>query len=727
MEFQSGSSDGGGVKLAFSESDVSITKFNFTHISPAILELITEYLSGFDVMALCFTCSKALWSRMRAGGARKFIILPTTEQSWSGPYFGLLQHLPRLTTIVIHQNRLPVWQAGYKLFECFPSTVRSISLNLPMPMGEWLLIDSSSTIKLDQIPIATSSEHSTVDSSNTFCSPDRPASKPSRTVPKRKNKNAMKKAKELMPVVKEKKMTRSVDPSANSHSNERPVSMPQFTMATIFPQLESLIISGGVRYLGVSHVDRPSIQYPPETLAFAKALFIQSLPPSLCHISLPDVGSYTWKLLESLPRSLITLDLTCMRTNIPAGAFKNLPPELTDLTLDTSLCHFPSGFPLFQGLPTSIERLSWSHEIMSESSNAETDLIGFVGHPMTNLTLRMTRNLLQKLGSNLLKQLPRRLTNLKIVSSYGHISSDSSWSDLPQSLTSFTYLGVPEPFISKVVGMPSQLTYLNLKSIVMIDDDDIASLPRSIETLMLETHKLAFNEHTCRDSWCSRQCEEALQSTQSHARIRRLSDACALSLPPFLTFLQLENTYFGEQFLSNLPSTITHLEFASLTKLGEKSLAFLPPGLTHLSLERSPHLNVDALKHLPSKITFLKVWDGMSINDKILSFLPRGLKHLRLEHCKSITDEGIRHLPRELITLTMPQTDLTAKCAKHLPRNLNELVLERITLNGTIKSHIMRDMPHAIQIFDLPWTNIKGKPVDLRNVCLPTRNDQTHI
>ena len=65
--------------------------YDFAHISPAILELITHFLNGYDILALCMTCSKPLFARIRAGGAVRFSIGPTDVSAWSADGFGMLQ------------------------------------------------------------------------------------------------------------------------------------------------------------------------------------------------------------------------------------------------------------------------------------------------------------------------------------------------------------------------------------------------------------------------------------------------------------------------------------------------------------------------------------------------------------------------------------------------------------------------------------------------------------
>jgi hypothetical protein len=715
--------------------------YDFAHISPAILELITHFLNGYDILALCMTCSKPLFARIRAGGAVRFSIGPTDVSAWSADGFGMLQYFPRLTTISIRQSSLKVWKIGPKIFNVFPPTVRSISLLLPISLGEWLLIGADQL----QTPLVEEAEDPEIVSSpeapetSSEATPSSPvASKPKRAPPKRnKRRKAPTPEVGALPTVAQVIAKQTAPVSSSSPSKARNMHLvPHFHLSRQFPSLEVLEVSGGLKY-SLKRLETPFFGESAQGLA--KSRFVASLPATMQRVSLPEMGIFAWTVPASLPPTLSQLDLVAEEIDAPDGAARNFPKDLQYLTLATQQkLDAPRHGRIFLDLPTALEKLDWTYSRTGSVNpvlSVLTDLICLPNLVHLELDLDLGQSHLNNSVSspgleNWFSYLPRRLETLK-VNGRALVSKNCLWSSLPASLTFLHLYALTIDFtdggqwpVGKWEGFPPCLTDLKLGGYLVMRDPDFEALPRSLTRLCLETHQCSFS-HSCSDLGHGNGSACDLMRMLGR-RDFGLTDAAALLLPSSLESLTLHSTIFGANFWSNLPETLTHLDMATMQSLSASDLASLPLSLTHLRVYQAPNVHASIFAQLPHSLVKLEISDGQVFEQtpKAVAQLPPNLKHLLIERFIFMRDQYVISLPRGLTVLHLPHSGLlTARCAPDLPKSLQQLTLKRIympTDNPIVtKAALSRDMPPWLPIDDLPWVIGKShRKLDLRDYFL---------
>jgi hypothetical protein len=592
---------------------------------------------------------------------------------------------------------------GPKLFDAFPPTVRSISLCIPIQLGEWLVIGVKQQPYHELLVLEASA-----------AAPAKPIAAASST-PKKAPPKRHKRRKAPAPVVGEEKEVVTPEKVILGSKSQQlwTHSVPHFYMSRQFPSLEVLEITGGVKY-SIRVLEESRLG--PEVLGLAKRRFAASLPATMQRVSLPEMGIFAWTVPESLPPTLRELSFISEEAEAKDGATGAFPPSLNILTLKTD--SMPHG-RIFQGLPDSVEHLEWNYQARG-SEYIQSSVLGTLKDLQLHPSLATLELNLRGCSSTLVTAdwfalLPRRLTSLKISAIVGE---NCNWSSLPSTLTSFSFNA---PFYSAMTSsqypvngwdsFPAGLTELELKGYLLLKNQDFADFPRTLTRLKLAIHMRSF-QHGCNlvcELGCLKVCDKTPRTS------RELTDEAAFLLPPSLTDFRLETSMFGANFWTNLPPTITRLGLATTQPLKGEDLGFLPRTLTRLRVNQAPYVHPEVYGYLPKSVTKLKILDGhtLQISPGVLQFLPYSLIQLIIEKFDDIRDEHIPLLPRNMRILHLPQsTELSALCASDLPRGLQSLKVKHFSMPTTSptlsRADLNANFPPYLAFENLPWTIGKG-------------------
>lgn len=635
-----------------------------TQLVPVIWELISRYITGADVISVCSTLSKPMWLRFRLGISGDFIIRPTEPIPPSPAMFSFLQYLPRLTSITLYNNNLRLWRSGPRVFDLFPSTIRSISLNIPFRFGTWLVIPR-----------------------------DRPL------------------------------MDRK-EPAVHSHKSRRAKVRhilleiaPTFDLGQKFPVLESLTIRAANNDSQL-HYRLEDLRIYDSAIQKAKKNFLSGLPSSLQRIALPALHEYSEVYMSVLPDGLLDIEFFADgQSNDPK--FK-LPSKLRRLAIEV---HMGSGSADFSSkvlanLPRTVEMLEWFQKSTELDSSKFRHL---ASHPLH--TLIFHHGTFTDPTLSLFALMPRALTALEIN---GPEPSVGSFSELPRSLISFVWTVTPvyPQYNDRLLryydfeNLPRDLEVLELRDMFVVTDLDYKLLPRNLTRLVLSISPCFWPGHECFTMECRNICRK-LPFCREAPRNGVPSELIGLDLPPKLLSLRLINTYFGRTFFQSLPFTLETLDFDSQAPLDETTLSLLPSNLKVLNIERAPLLSPTAFNFLPtSELTELKVWNG-NLHGESFALLPRGLTRLHVDAQRFYSDSHIKDLPRGLLHFIVPLSDkLTSKCAADLPRSLLTFRISKIILDDSrpSKMDLVLAFPSAVPVFDLNFVNHKGRRVHLENL-----------
>lgn len=691
---------------------------------PVMYELLSQYMTGCELLALELTCSKGIITRLRRAQIRRFWIGPLEAPNWSISGFGALCYYKSLTSFTIHNSMLPVMKKGPVLFEKLPPTIRHLSLRIPYLLGTWLLIKPPSSLR----------------------SPTK----------------AVKKSKRAVVDVDISKLTLQL------------FSEPQdFNMASLFPQLTIIEISGGISYASGQGRSLPIVSS--ETAITTTENFVRSLPRTFMQrVSLPGLGENTWRVLvpslsvlkampgsrykslspqaassaldqaKTLPDTLQELDLHVHDLEVPWDALYELPSSLTRLKLDFSLSGFPEintseSTSFFSRLPPTLTELLL--DLTPRPSYYDNNIFrSFILHPIPSLT-RLSLNL-QAAGaieSWIIEAMPRTLTDLKISGYLASFSGLSSLAKLPPYLKIFTFNSTATHYAPRIpylgyLDMPQSIEELELGSSFGLTDAVFAALPRALTSLVLTLSSMTFENHVCTTT-CFRRCRQEIErlvefsqylaapgvppsphpsvlsyETLQYALYNNLEgltddelaygrelrcltdDGAAYGLPPHIVSLTFNASSFGPRFFQALDHATPQLGRLSFTTdqiLPQASLSSLSSSsaFTSLHISNTPYLCPTALKFLPPTLTYLYVDDArFSVPDTAPSF-KRDEERLKREgsldevdslswYSTSITNEILAALPRSLVTLHLTKgSELTDDSVDLLPESLTSLTL----------------------------------------------------
>lgn len=654
--------------------------YNFAHTLPVVLEMIARHLSGVDILALCQTCSHPLLVRLLKASVTKFEITSVSPRTWNGLQFSFLKHMTRLEICNIASSTLKIWHAGPALFDKFPSSLLVIKLTIPVQFGQWLRSSMSTPPQLEL----------------------KPAKRP-------------KKVKHLPPQA-----------------------APVFRISEQFPGLQELHITGGIHY---THAPMPYIlqrrdepdRYRQEAEGLAKFAFFSSLPSSVTRVSLPALGTWTWRAYYALPQNINWLSMTCHSLEILPTGFDRLPPRLQSLVIETPFCLFHSTLPLFPDLPPDLEHFQWLASGVTMS--AANCFAGFSTHScLRSVVLDITD---VTLTEDLFSFWPQTLESLKITlrSIAGQLFGEALFASLPRKLLSFevdasnprllrTDLFLPTTGCDE---LPKTLTHLKLGDNVVLDDNDVACLPRNLTSLHLDLHLNTCQDHICNHD-CQNRCHERMFA---NPRLGKLSSMCSDSLPPNLTYLKLSRSNFLDSFYATLPETLKTLEIETAMILTAEVFAMLPTGLTALKILKGPEIHVCAYEQLPRGLLTLHVTSGVThLREDFWSSLPGSLTRLCLLDNTCFKDRHAVLLPRTLKELRLPKAGdhLTSKCGAGLPPEMTILDVKHIALANPRPSNVelVASFPRHVPVYDLKWVNHRGKPTKLSPVTSSPTKASVH-
>lgn len=716
------------------------SKYTLTGFFPVMYELLSQYMTGYELLALELTCSKGILTRLRRAQIRRFWIGPIEAPNWPLSGFAALSHYRSLTSFTIHNSILPVMKKGPVLLEKLPPTIRHLSLRIPYRLGTWLLV----------IP-------------------------PSRMATPTKQKR------------KSKRAAVEVDlDQIGLHLHSEP---QDFNLASLFPNLATIEISGGISY----GVGAWTTTVTPETSNITIANFVRSLPRTFMQrVSLPTLGENTWQVLvpsltvlsqsfgstnrklssldaskalnqaKTLPDTLQDLDIIAHECTIPWDALYELPSELSRLHVDISLSSFPDIYSseaglFFSRLPKNLTDLSLDITPRASTFNSEIFLSfnRFPSPALTRLTLQLkTAGTLQPW---LLEAMPRTLTELTLTTYHVMINEHTSLAALPPNLKFFLFKAISAHHAPRIpyagyLKIPSSIESLELGNTFAFTDVVFSALPRELTSLTLNLSCIAFENHVCTNA-CFMRCRTELERMKEFSyylasptlpptptpvtppwdvmqaaiygdlstlpeeylangsEMKCLTDeGASFGLPPLLSSLTLHASSFGPSFFQALDTAVPqlgHLSFATDQILPRDSLASLP-ALTSLHISTSPYLCPQALNCLPPSLTYLHVDDARlqratsaptykRDSSKPNYSISQDDSERPFDWLPSIKDEVIALLPRSLVTLHLTGgASLTDACAKSLPRTLTSLTL---TASSTLTADALSSLPRPLHVF----------------------------
>ena len=594
------------------------------------------------------------------------MIRPTTIISTNNLYFSLLRHMPRIKSVDLSNASLGIWRMGPRMFQLFPSTIRSISLNLPFTLKLWLSIPHDTLLPANNGLLITT-----------------------KSGPK---------AKKAQLIVKE----------------------PNFTIGEWVPSLERLTI----RVTSSKYIDShflPDCALPSDKIISAAYLnFIKSLPSTLQHIDLPVLAISSDDILMHLTSRPTSAELNFEMAAMESAA--QAPDSVRHLVLTTTqngafFDAYGRGAPNFLSkLPSSLESLEWFD---NHWKGTETLRPLATCSTLRSFTLAC-HQFEGSLNNHIFTLIPSSLTELTLSGMY--LQTGLNFVSLPRTLTSLVWSdqATYAPLSSfDYVNLPPALQLLSMRYLILMDESDFSLLPRTLMHLTVSFNPaLWLQRHTCSITSCQNHCKN---SAVFRGGGYTLPDDVSRHLPPHLTYLKVHRSYFAGPFFSNLPDALETLEVDTQLALGNGALSLLPCNLTSLSLEVLRLHKHEALDCLPSALRFLKIVPTEPENYKVaVALLPRSLTTLHFEKSNFLVDNDVMDLPRTLLHLIVPASDkLTTKCASQLPRRLTTLKISNMLMQEPrpTKMQLVLAFPSALPIFELNCVTAKRRRVNLENLA----------
>jgi hypothetical protein len=615
-----------GIEKEVSKLDLKASPdFDFSIISPAILELITEYLTGIDILSMYFTCCRALRLRMNAGGVKKFVILRDTPlpTSWQFAKWTSLASFSQLQIISIQVPSLYVWTRGYKLFDYFPKSLKSLEVLLPVHFGDYLSITAADLV-----------------------------------VPRHAKKSIAITNQKFSLLGKYQK--KPVQPERKQFAD--------FAVSRRLPLLERF----RVQY--TAKTNNSFLKWSNTTRNNAIQKFVESLPltvthlaiprfvPNFAELNLPSLGHLEMSRIDSkiemlqdwkdqVPANLTRLQLSMDQHSI--GEFVIPTLEYLQLTLDGTRNYQTRrlGADFWNDLSqfSSLTRL----EIDTTPINADlTELFSHLPKSLRRLRVDCPRP-----PALLFHELPPKLTHLDL-----HLEA--------------VILSTPPRF-------PSSMRSLLLRRRFPLTPEDILHLPRELEVLSIDFRSTCWAEHRKEASEMpalTDDCASALPQNLKHLHVSNTSFGPSFfqSLPESLTKLKMETSRsFDAKDLSCLPESLVDLHLMRTGILHQRALDNLPAGLTRLFIDQGKSIDSLCISRLPRFLLHLSITENTTLDDSCAKDLPRELMTLCLPYNQSFTASCAAQLPRflsllELRQILMPHPRPTKSALlSSLPHSLN--------------------------------------------------------
>lgn len=204
-------------------------------------------------------------------------------------------------------------------------------------------------------------------------------------------------------------------------------------------------------------------------------------------------------------------------------------------------------------------------------------------------------------------------------------------------------------------------TFSNLKSLKLYDqinNDVMRCLPPNLVSLDLSSlrsselsHYPPFLQKLTVGTICSGRLSH-LPNTLKELTICDFEsslDGIYNSFPSNLEKLSINGKgFFGNNYLENLPSSITHLTL-NYCSISDEGIKFLPSGLKVFEIRSNIDITNSGLSYLPKSLTSLHLFQSYSISDQGLKNLNLPcLKLLELHQMHGIRGEGFQYLTPDL-------------------------------------------------------------------------------
>ena len=734
-------------------------KYALNTLLPVIWQLIARHLGGYDIMALLMTCSRGVVGRWRQITIRDFEIVPSSSPRWSGSSIGSLQYLRGLQSITLQDNGMKAWNQGPAMLIYFPPQLRKLELFLPMRLDAWLTIlpvkDSKNEV-LSSESVSSRLQHIGVESKK-FTQVDLGS---------------------LFPVL------HSLEIGQTPFDFYRPKPATKGKSKGVSPEIQAERAGiAAITYL-YQHLPStlkkllvPSLLIRPQdwenAIKHSKVQTPSSSSPSSSSSSISPNNSYLHSsilgVLDSLPSSLETLhlDLYFMSSingphvaAMPGHLLSKLPKSLTCLSCIFSRMSWPGDASAFLEPLSSMTSLN-SLEINTDCSPAlDARLFSSfpAHHGLASLKIWLGASK-PIISDDFFSSLPQSLESLELLLRDPQFPrtplSKSIGSQMPKSLKSLVIrlsrsFGAPIPPIGGIQDLPSGLTELDWRERCIISDDQVAALPKTLESLRLHFSSLAFSTPMPPNHRIQNHYEGPMEQIGEDRRIgtsrtafpdevlleKSLSNACALYFPPVLRKLVIVKSSFGNSFFLDLPTSIKHLEAET-----DQALAgdiFANCALEYLKID-APYLSLDCLRSLPTTLTTFHLTEpsgsalfnrqniatpkqGLehhyTMNDQHIGMLPASLTELRVIGARNITDDAQwpPHLTQLVLTASCFLSD---KSLTRLPRCLRVLQVQRIVIAPHLcgpKAAIIGSMPPFLLAHALPWMTLKNRHVDFSSL-----------
>ena len=694
-------------------------------------------------MALLMTCSRGVVGRWRQITIRDFEIVPSSSPRWSGSSIGSLQYLRGLQSIKIHDKALSAWNQGPAMLIYFPPQLRKLTLVLPMRLDAWLTIlpvkDSKNEV-LSSESVSSRLQHIGVESKR-FCRVDLGSLFPelqhlelegSPYIPTRNYDKIVPKGKKAK--IDPKTQAERFGVAALTYLYHH---LPTTLKKLMIPQLNVLAedTSNAIaKQKPVKASRTPAASTANYYLSSCILECLNKLPPSLetLQFSVSFIEEYPGfipsNLLIHLPKSLTCLPMTFKGADLSESPEKFLAP----------LCEMPSLS--FLSLDCSGIRSLGGSSLFSSSLEFSSSLTSLKLESLTSAVF----------ADDFFMSLPRSLEYLEVHvrgAAFGRTAdSKSIGSQLPKSLKTLVMrlvgvIGASMTPIHGIQDLPSGLTELDWRERCMISNDQVAALPKTLDSLRLDFSPLTFSRTAPSNYRAFEHYRIGSAYTGAPYRSsfpdedileRSLSNACALYLSRVLTKLVITQSSFGNSFFLDLPTSIKHLE--AETDQALTGDIFINSAFEYLKID-APYLSLDCLRSLPTTLTTIHLTEPSNsvhfdrenllvtkeslehhytINDQHIGMLPASLTELRVIGARNITDDAQwpPHLTQLVLTASCFLSD---KSLTRLPRCLRVLQVQRIVIAPHLcgpKAAIIDSMPPFLLAHALPWMTLKNRHVD---------------
>jgi hypothetical protein len=468
----------------------------------------------------------------------------------------------------------------------------------------------------------------------------------------------------------------------------------------LFPQLEYLRLFGmpalGDGFLATleplplvslllpsaAYIDHISGAKLPETLTEINLMLCECDDASWIH-SLPLLKKLSTQMSHTVLRRAMRMD-SCLETLVNArhASFQgedewrteHLPISLVKLALGSGFvhCEQPDQIPK-QFVPSSLVRLtSLTCTLLSGHHNAKfhnldwppmLQKLALINHTFdVGDILRLPQDSLTYLkasmSSDCLLHLPKNLKTLKIERGDVHASHAFQ---LPRGLRHLEILsGVVSP--KCFVLLPRSLETLLIKVLNPVLPEQIGELPFGLTNLNL-----------------------GMVTGMEAAKI-------PVNLPPQLKQLSIENPRLTEAHLTDLPRSLTHLDFLGMSGWTATSLIRSIPAyllLDSLHVVGTTDWTDKHIEQLPSTLVSLKIGSSPSLVGHSLSRLSN-LTTLSMS-APNFAPDAVVSLPRGLTHLNFGRSNLlTSACFGFLPPNLTAI---QLNMKSTVKTADLRNYP----------------------------------